>query len=141
MLKVKVITVGKCKESWLQEALAEYDKRLKGTVEISWTEAKNDAQLETLLLQEQFIALDPKGELLESPSLSQKLMHLFEEKGSRLTFAIGGAVGFTPQLLQKAIWRWSLSPLTFTHQATRLLLVEQLYRSFEIAKGSPYHKE
>ncbi len=140
MLKVKVITIGKCKESWLQEALAEYDKRLKGTMEISWVETKNDAQFEAQLLQEPFIGLDPKGELLESPALSQKLMQLFEEKGSRLTFAIGGAAGFTPELLQKAIWRWSLSPLTFTHQATRLILAEQLYRSIEIAKGSPYHK-
>ncbi len=141
MLKVKVITVGKCKESWLQEALAEYEKRLQKTLELSWIEAKNDAQLEALLLLEPFIALDPKGELLESPALSKKLMHLFEEKGSRLTFAIGGPDGFTPKLLQKALWRWSLSPLTFTHQATRLILTEQLYRSLEIAKGSPYHKE
>jgi len=140
MLKVKVIVTGRCKEAWLQAALAEYEKRLQGSLEICWVEAKSDAHLETLLQEEPFIALDPKGELLESHAFSAKLMRLFSEKGSRLTFAIGGAAGFTPQLLQKAIWRWSLSPLTFTHQATRYLLAEQLYRALEIAKGSPYHK-
>lgn len=140
MLKVKVITTGKCKEPWLQDALAEYEKRLSKSAEILWIEAKNDAHLAELLEKEPFIALDPKGEMLDSPALSAKLMRLFEEKGSRLTFGIGGPDGFSQSLLQKAFWRWSLSPLTFTHQATRLILTEQLYRSFEIARGSPYHK-
>src|SRR5690606_8531340 len=128
---VKVITMGKCKEAWLQEALAEYEKRLSSSVSISWIEAKSDLQLNTLLEEEPFIALDPKGELLNSETLSVKLMRLFIEKGSRLTFGIGGPSGFSPQILEKALWRWSLSPLTFTHQATRLLLTEQIYRSFE----------
>lgn len=139
MLKVKVIVTGKCKEAWLQAALAEYEKRLRGSLELSWQEAKNDSHLEALL-DEEFIALDPKGELLESPAFSAKLMRFFSERGSRLTFAIGGPAGFSLELLKKAFWRWSLSPLTFTHQATRLILAEQLYRALEIAKGSPYHK-
>ncbi len=140
MLKVKVITMGKCKEAWLQEALAEYEKRLSKRALISWVEAESEAQLAKLLESEPYIALDPKGELLDSLSLSSKLMRLFVEKGSRITFGIGGPDGIPPSLLEKAIWRWSLSPLTFTHQTTRLLLVEQLYRAFEIDRGSPYHK-
>lgn len=140
MLKVKVITTGKCKEAWLQEALAEYEKRLSKTAEILWIEARNNAHLAELLKEEPFIALDPKGELLDSLALSSKLMKLFADRGSRLTFGIGGPDGFSPDLLKKALWRWSLSPLTFTHQATRLILAEQIYRSFEISRGSPYHK-
>lgn len=140
MLKVKVITMGKCKESWLQEALAEYEKRLSKTVEIAWIEAKDEARAFDLLKEGPFIALDPKGELLDSFALSAKLMRLFAERGSRLTFGIGGPEGFSSDLLKQTLWRWSLSPLTFTHQATRLILAEQLYRSFEIARGSPYHK-
>lgn len=140
MLKVKVIATGKCKEPWLQEALAEYEKRLSKRAELLWVEAKSDVHLAELLGGESFIALDPKGELLDSPALSNKLMRLFAEKGSRLTFAIGGPNGFSGELLQRAFWRWSLSLLTFTHQATRLILAEQLYRAFEIDRGSPYHK-
>lgn len=141
MLKVKVIAAGQCKEPWLKLALAEYEKRLSSHLALTWIETTTPKQLESqLLLKEPFIALDPKGELLDSVSFSKKLVRLFEERGSRLTFAIGGPDGFSDSLLQKAIWRWSLSPLTLTHQMTRLLLIEQVYRALEIAKGSPYHK-
>lgn len=140
MFKVKVLTVGKCKEAWIKSALAEYEKRLQGTLNISWIETKNDEQFASYLAQEPFIALDPNGDMIDSNALSGKLMRLFEEKGSRLSFAIGGHEGFPPELLKTAHWRWSLSPLTFTHQAVRFLLIEQIYRSLEIAKGSSYHK-
>lgn len=135
MFKVKVLTTGKCKESWLQEALREYEKRLQGTMEISWQLSEN---FEAALLKEpSFIALDLQGKLLTSEEVAKKL---FSEWGSRICFAIGGAEGFSREILTKASFRWSLSPLTFTHQITRLLLVEQLYRAMEIEKGSSYHK-
>jgi 23S rRNA (pseudouridine1915-N3)-methyltransferase len=141
MFKVKVITIGKCKEAWLASALAEYEKRLEKNVRIEWAIAKNDDQLVEWALQEQFlIPLDPAGELFTSESLSQKLRRLFEEKGSRLTFAIGGAEGLPAAILNRFPFRLSLSTLTFTHQITRLILVEQIYRAMEIEKGSGYHK-
>jgi 23S rRNA (pseudouridine1915-N3)-methyltransferase len=141
MLKVKVIAPGKCKEPWLKTALKEYEKRLTATLELRWMEPKDNQHLQTILAQEDsYIALDPKGELFDSIALSQKLMHRFEEGGSKLTFALGGPEGFPSDSLQKASWKWSLSPLTFTHQIARLILVEQLYRALEIAKGSRYHK-
>ena len=141
MFKVKVLTIGKCKEAWLVEALAEYEKRLKGTLSLEWSLAKNDAQLLDWLEQEPFyILLDPKGEQLASEDLSEKLIHFFTQQGSRLVFAIGGAEGFPPQASKRASYILSLSRLTFTHQITRLILVEQLYRSLEIEKGSNYHK-
>jgi 23S rRNA (pseudouridine1915-N3)-methyltransferase len=136
MFKVKILTIGKCKEEWLANALAEYEKRLSRTLAIEWVLVKDDVQLELIASQEPFIALDPKGELLTSELWSQKMLKL----GLRLVFVIGGAEGLSQTLLKKAQFKWSLSPLTFTHQMTRLILVEQLYRALEIERGSQYHK-
>jgi 23S rRNA (pseudouridine1915-N3)-methyltransferase len=80
--------------------------------------------------------LHPEGTHIDSLEWSRK----FASFGARLTFVIGGAEGIPPHILQKASFQWSLSKLTFTHQITRLLLLEQLYRALEIQKGSGYHK-
>lgn len=63
-----------------------------------------------------------------------------EKEGAHLNFVIGGAEGLPPPILNNSLTQISLSPLTFTHQLTRLILLEQLYRAFEIQKGSQYHK-
>jgi 23S rRNA (pseudouridine1915-N3)-methyltransferase len=139
MIKVRIYTIGRCKDSWLQEALAEYEKRLSKQIQFDWILLKTDEEL-IEKIQSPWIALDPKGELLDSPALSRKLMKLLQLHGSRLNILIGGSAGIPSQLLAKSIWTWSLSPLTFTHQMTRLILLEQIYRSFEIASGSEYHK-
>ena len=136
MFKVKVLTIGKCKEVWLLEALSEYEKRLKGKLSIEWLLAKDNEQLTEWARNESFIALDPKGELLTSEGWSEKMVKM----GLRLVFVIGGAEGLPQSLLKQAQFRWSLSPLTFTHQITRLILMEQLYRAMEIERGSQYHK-
>lgn len=137
MLKVSIHTIGRLKETWLSEALQEYEKRLKGKMRIEWFLWKDDAELSKQVeLESSWIALDVKGELLSSEELSKKLF----DTGSRFTFVIGGAPGLPPALLSQAKWRLSLSPLTFTHQMTRLILVEQLYRAHEIQRNSPYHK-
>lgn len=135
MLKVKVLTVGKCKDAWLQQALIEYERRLKSRLQVEWLLAKDDAQLvEWASKESDIIALDLKGELVTSGRLCQKL----STYGARLTFLIGGAEGLPTGV--KFIWRFSLSPLTFTHQMARLILLEQLYRCQEITQGSQYHK-
>jgi len=67
-------------------------------------------------------------------------MKLVQTHGARLNILIGGSDGIPKHLLNKSVWNWSLSPLTFTHQMTRLILLEQLYRAFEIEMGSEYHK-
>ena len=136
MFKVKVLTIGRCKEEWLSAALAEYEKRLQGKLSIEWRLAKDDAQLVEWANPESIVALDPKGELLTSEGWSQKMFQL----GLKLVFVIGGAEGLPPQIIRQAQFRWSLSPLTFTHQVTRLILMEQLYRAMEIQRGSRYHK-
>ena len=137
MFKVKIIAVGRSREAWLLAALSEYEKRLKGRLEIDWTLADENKELAAYCRKEPLlIALDLKGTLLSSEAFSEKLMHL----GARAAFVIGGPDGLPEEVLKLAQFRWCLSPLTFTNQIVRLLLVEQLYRALEIARGSPYHK-
>ncbi len=139
--QIKIFTIGKTKEQWLEEALEEYTQRLKSVLRIEWHLVKDDAQLLRLLEKEKsFIGLDPQGELLESVPFSKQLFRLLAEGGSRLSFVIGGSDGIPPPIKARAKKLLSLSPLTFTHQLTRLVLLEQIYRAFEIEKGSAYHK-
>jgi len=141
MYQIKIFTIGKTKEAWLEEALEEYMQRLKAVSGIEWILAKDDAQLVKHLEKERsFICLDPKGKSLDSLAFSKELLRLLSDGGSRLSFVIGGAEGIPASLKSRAAKLLSLSPLTFTHQLTRLILLEQIYRAFEIDKGSPYHK-
>lgn len=141
MIKIKVIALGKCKEPWLQTALSEYEKRLSPYAKIVWQTPKDIHEMEEMARQEDSpILLDPEGESLDSIEFSQKFHQHLERNGARLSFLIGGPDGYSAKILQMTRIRWSLSRLTFTHQMTRLILIEQIYRSFEIYRGSPYHK-
>ena len=141
MLKIKIYSVGKTKEHWLQEALDEYAQRLKPILSLEWILAKNDLQLKQLLAKESdFICLDPLGKQSSSEEFSTLLMSLFQKYDSRLCFVIGGAEGIAPEIKAKSVHMISFSRMTFTHQMTRLVLVEQIYRAIEIWKNSPYHK-
>ena len=133
MLKLKIISPGKMKEAWLEEALAEYEKRLRGTVSIEWI-------LKEIPPQVPYICLDPKGTTMSSPDFSKFIYKEWERCGSRLTFVIGGPTGLSRQTLHNASHLISLSKLTFTHQQTRLILLEQIYRATQIEKGTDYHK-
>ncbi len=138
MFKVKVLTQGKIKEPWLISALEEYQKRLSSTLTIKWVLVNTDQELTTLALKEpMLIALDIPGKLLSSEEWSHAL---FSSWGARPTFVIGGSLGLDPSVVQHAKIRISLSPLTFTHQMVRLILVEQLYRAIQIEQGTQYHK-
>ena len=141
MLKIKVYSIGKNKEEWLQQALNEYERRLKATLSFEWILAKNDEQLKQFLEKEEnFICLDPQGKLYSSEEFSVFLTQAFRDYHSRLSLVIGGAEGIPSALKAKAKSSISLSRMTFTHQITRLVLIEQIYRALEIAKGSAYHK-
>lgn len=133
MLKIKIISPGKIKESWLKEALAEYEKRLTGIVTVEWI-------LKEITPEVPYICLDPKGKTFTSPAFSKFLYNEWEACGSRLTFVIGGPDGLSQDILSGARKTLSFSPLTFTHQAIRLLLLEQIYRATQIEKGTAYHK-
>lgn len=137
MIKIRILSIGKNKESWLDTALKEYTDRLKRAVKIDWVFVETDFELEKKI-EGHTLALDPQGKLLTSEAFSSFLLKEVEKGGSRLTFIIGGAEGLPPHL--KKFPLISLSPLTFTHQMARLILIEQIYRAFEIERGSPYHK-
>lgn len=133
MLKIKIFSPGKTKESWLLEALAEYEKRLTGSIVIEWDHSDKEPDTP-------YICLDPEGKLLSSEDFSKFLFKAWEQGGSRLSIVIGGPEGLSSEILKKASSIISLSKLTFTHQITRLVLLEQVYRALQIQKGSPYHK-
>lgn len=139
-MKLRIYSVGKTKEAWLEEAISEYLKRLQNIVSIEFIWAKSDEQLIALTDKEPLlICLEASGRMMDSEQFSDFLMKQFETGGARLAMVIGGAEGL-PDKLKKEHPLISLSPMTFTHQIVRLILVEQIYRAFEIAKGSKYHK-
>lgn len=138
MFKVKIITQGKTKEPWLQEALLEYEKRMIGKLQIHWVLLNTEKELEEKILKEENpIFLDLEGKMLSSEEFSDKM---YQSWGTKINFVIGGANGFSPKLLNHAKFRICLSKMTFTHQMVRLILVEQIYRAIEIQEGSNYHK-
>jgi len=141
MYKVKIFSVGKTKERWLEEAIDLYIKRLKGKMTIEWLFAKDDAALLSQLNKERhFILLDENGKQHTSRQFSSMVIDELEKNGSRLNLVIGGAEGLPPSLKEKGNLI-SLSKLTFTHQIARLTLVEQLYRALQIEQNTPYHKD
>lgn len=140
MFKIKIASIGKFKERWLELAVDEYIKRLKPVAAIEFHLMKEDEQLANFAAKEGLcICMDVNGAMLDSEEFSSYLQAKLVEGGSRLTFIIGGAEGL-PLPLKNHPNRISLSKLTLTHQLARLVLLEQIYRAFEIAKGSPYHK-
>ncbi len=141
MYRIKVYSIGKTKEDWLQRAIEEYAERLQSSLHFEWILAKNDAQLHQFLEKENnFICLDLQGKQLTSEEFSRNLIKWLQDCGSRLSFVIGGAEGISAAIKSRTRGMISLSKMTFTHQIARLILVEQIYRALEIDKGTAYHK-
>jgi 23S rRNA (pseudouridine1915-N3)-methyltransferase len=140
MIRFKFLSIGKVKESWLQEALDDYVKRLQPIAEVDFQWLRDDKQLiEAAVKESFFITLDSKGQQLTSEEFADFIQKLLMQQGPRLTWVIGGPTGL-PANLRNHKPSVSLSKMTFTHQLARLVLIEQIYRGFEIARGSPYHK-
>lgn len=145
--RVRVVSVGKNKEKWLQQAIEIYVTRLRPVLSLEFQLVKDDDALEAAWLKAQesepCIVLDENGQQYSSREFSHMLFDKIEEGGSRVTFVIGGAEGLPPALKAslKKQQLFSLGCLTFTHQMARLLLAEQVYRASEIRRGSGYHKD
>ena len=140
MIKIKFLSVGKTKEVWLEEGIEEYIKRLSASVSFEFVWFKDESLLESAIRKEkQTILLDPHGKAMDSLDFTDFLFQEIEKGGSRLVFAIGGPAGFSEEI-KKTAALISLSKMTFTHQMTRLILMEQIFRAFEIRKGTGYHK-
>jgi len=160
MLNITLVCVGKLKESYLKAACAEYQKRMGATFKLDLIEVgecaagDNPSPAEiTRALQKEgvnilaripqsayVIALCIEGEALSSEALAAKISSLAVAGKSQLAFIIGGSWGLCEQVKTRADFRLSLSKMTFPHQLTRVLLLEQLYRAGQIAAGGKYHK-
>ena len=140
MLRIKIFTIGKIKEAWLEAALDEYSKRIQQDIVLEWILFKEEEKLyKQALLQDNLIALTPDGNEYDSIEFSKAFFQIIEENQSRISILIGGAEGIPRHLINK-VPKFSLSKLTWSHQTTRLLLVEQIYRAYTIYKGKNYHK-
>ena len=146
-MKINLIVIGKLKEKFLVEGVAEYIKRIKIFSKIEVKEISEcrtvEEEGEKLLAQVPknsfLIVLDVAGEALTSEKFAEKISALNLRGISEITFIIGGAFGLSDSVRQAANFKLSLSAMTFTHQMARLILVEQIYRAFKINRGEPYH--
>ena len=159
-MKIQIITVGKLKEKYLKDGIAEYLKRLQryATVEIvevpdeqtpdgasaaeeQQIKAKEGQRIQKYIKEDTYlIALAIEGKMFTSEQLADKIEQLGLAGKSHITMVIGGSLGLDAEILSRADLLLSFSKMTFPHQLMRLILVEQLYRSYRIIKGEPYHK-
>ena len=150
---MRILCIGKKHESWVDEGIERYQKRLRKPWGIEWVflphsalegfRARQDESeriLSRLGPNDYVILLDERGTLLDSPALSRALKSPLDASRS-MVLVIGGAYGVNEALTARADLVWSLSPLVFPHQLVRLILAEQLYRAQEIASGRPYHHQ
>ena len=145
MQKITFLVVGKIKESFYREAVAEYAKRLSRFVKLEMKELAEGANLETeadeILRQMKgyTIALAVEGEKLSSEALAQKMQKL-TNAGKDVTFIIGSSCGLSDKVKTAVDYKLSFSDMTFPHQLMRVILAEQVYRAYMINAGSTYHK-
>lgn len=159
MLTINIICVGKLKETYLKDAIAEYSKRLSRYCKLNFIEIpdekipdKLNSNLETEIKSKEctnilnhikrdsyVIALDLNGKQFSSEEFSEKLENLSMET-SNITFIIGGSLGLTQDLLNKCNMKICFSKMTFPHQLIRVFLLEQLFRAFKISNNETYHR-
>ena len=160
MLNIRLICVGKLKEKFYIDAAAEYVKRLQRHCKLELIElpeqrlpddpspaeiqkalrAEGDAIREKLPKGGAVIALCIEGKPCSSQELSRRMADFGVQGKTQLTFLIGGSVGLDEDLKRRADWRLSMSPMTFPHHMARIMLLEQIYRAYQINSGSRYHK-
>ncbi len=145
MQKIYFVVVGKIKEAFYREAVAEYVKRLSRFAKVEIKELNEGADPEAekgdilRACKGYVIALAVEGEKLSSEKLAKKLQTLTDE-GKDITFVIGSSCGLADEVKNKADYRLSFSDMTFPHQLMRVILAEQVYRAFMINAGATYHK-
>lgn len=161
MRTINIICVGSLKEKYLRDAAAEYAKRLAPYCKLKITElseyklpekpspseiakcieAEGAAILSKIPQNAVVAAMCIEGEMLSSEDFSKRLSAIMSnESASELCFVIGGSYGLYDEVKKRAVLRLSLSRMTFTHQMSRVLILEQIYRAFQISSGGKYHK-
>ena len=159
-MKITLITVGKIKEKYLRDAIAEYSKRLSRyckleIIEVAYEKTPDHASdvVENTIRDKEaerimkyvkedayVITLEINGKLLSSEELSAKINQLGIQGTSHIIFIIGGSIGLGKEVLARSNYALSFSKMTFPHQLMRVILLEQIYRSYRIINGEPYHK-
>ena len=159
-MKITIITVGKIKERYLKDAIAEYSKRLTKYCKLDIVEVADEKTPDNAseVVEEQIrskeaerilkhvkddafvITLEINGKQLTSEELAGKIDTLGIQGHSHITFIIGGSIGLGTEVLKKSNFALSFSKMTFPHQLMRVILLEQVYRSYRIINGEPYHK-
>lgn len=159
-MNITLITVGKIKEKFLRDAISEYSKRLSKYCKLEIIEVSdektpdNASDKEEIQIKEKegtqilskikdntyVIAMDLKGKILSSEEFSSFINNCGIQGHSNLTFVIGGSLGLSKDVLNRANYKLCFSKMTFPHQLFRVMLLEQIYRGFRIIKGEPYHK-
>lgn len=159
-MKITIITVGKIKEKYLRDAIAEYTKRLSKYCKLEILEVADEKTPEgasevvedTIRSKEAdrilkyvkddafVITLEIGGKMLSSEELADKIDKLGIQGTSHITFVIGGSIGLGKEVLARSDYALSFSRMTFPHQLMRVILLEQIYRSYRIINGEPYHK-
>ncbi len=160
MQRVTVLCVGKLKEKFYIDAAAEYVKRLQRSCKLdivelpeyrlpeepSRAEIQKALQAEGASIRERLpkggavVALCIEGKPCSSEELSRRMADFGVQGKTQITFLIGGSVGLSEDVKKLADWRLSMSPMTFPHHMARIMLLEQLYRAYQIAAGTKYHK-
>ncbi len=159
-MNITIVSVGKLKEKYLKMGIDEYVKRLGGYAKIDLIEVADekapeqlsDAEMEIVKKKEgerilakistdtYVIALAINGKMKTSEQMAADLESLMTYGKSKIAFVIGGSLGLHEDVLQRADEQQSFGKMTLPHQLMKLVLVEQVYRSFRIMKGEPYHK-
>jgi len=156
-MRISIIAVGTRMPAWVNQGVDQYCRRLPRELNLQWREiplAKRtrDARAELLMEREgeqilkavpagdKVIALDVKGKRLSTADLAGELS-AWQMSGDNISLLVGGPDGLSPQCLQQASSRWSLSDLTLPHPLVRILLAEQLYRAWTITVNHPYHRD
>ena len=159
-MKITVITVGKIKEKYLRDAIAEYTKRLSRyckleiievadektpdqageTVEEQIRDKEGERILKHIRDDMYVITLEIGGKMVSSEELADKINMLGIRGQSSVAFVIGGSIGLGREVLKRSDYALSFSKMTFPHQLMRVILLEQVYRSYRIINGEPYHK-
>ncbi len=159
-MKIRIIGVGKLKEKYLKEGTEEYIKRISAYADVEVIEVEDEpipkhpslAQevmvkakegrrvLDQVKQSDFMILLDVAGTELDSVDLSKYIEKQMIDGHSTIDFVLGGSLGNSEDVLERADYRLSMSRMTMPHQLARLVLLEQIYRSFKIMKGETYHK-
>ena len=147
-MNITVLCAGKLREAYLRDAAAEYEKRLSRYCKLKIVEvddgpdmeAEAERMLKRLKASSYIITLEIEGRALNSEELAGEIERLKVSGSSDITFIIGGSEGLSGRIRALSKQSLSFSRLTFTHQMMRIILLEQIYRSFKIINKEPYHK-